>query len=100
MAERRILARDFDEVEKFINEEMESRERNAFRQKHEKRWREIDRQIEMEAVKRKSIDGKPLPKTWHNEFELGELSKASEIITADCMRMWFPEDRTWFEPHV
>jgi hypothetical protein len=100
MAERRISQKDFDEVEKFINEEMESRERNAFRKKTEKRWKEIDRQIEMEAIQRKSIDGRPLPKTWHSEFELGELTKASEIITADAMRMLFPEDRTWFEPHV
>ena len=100
MAERRISQKDFDEVEKFINEEMESRERNAFRKKTEKRWKEIDRQIEMEAILRKSIDGRPLPKTWHSEFELGELTKASEIITADAMRMLFPEDRTWFEPHV
>jgi hypothetical protein len=100
MAERRILSKDFDEVERFINEEMESRERNAFRKDHEKIWKELDRQLKMEAIKRRSIDGRPLPPTWHSEFELGELSKASEIITADAMRMLFPEDRTWFEPHV
>lgn len=100
MAERRILSKDFDEVERFINDEMESRERNAFRKDHEKIWKELDRQLKMEAIKRRSIDGRPLPKTWHSEFELGELSKASEIITADAMRMLFPEDRTWFEPHV
>jgi len=101
MAEtRRITAKDFDEVEAFINDEMQSRESNNFRKDVEPIWKEVDRQIRMKAPQRVSIDGKKIPATWHNEFELGELAKASEIITADVMRMLFPEDRTWFEPHV
>ena len=33
-------------------------------------------------------------------LQIGELSKASEIITADVMRLIFPATRTWFETHV
>jgi hypothetical protein len=96
---RRILDRDFDKVEEFIKSEMDSREKNPFRKKHEAKWKEVDRQLAMEPMRRVSPDGREIKPTWHNVFELGELTKASEIITADVMRIVFSNEN-WFEPHV
>ena len=53
----------------------------------------------MEAMKKYSSNGKELPATWQSSFELGELSKASEISTAAVMRLVFPFNRTWLEAH-
>ena len=97
---RRILPKDFDSIEEFICDEMSSREGNSFRRDKETIWKELDRQLRMKPMIRKSKDGRPIDPGWHNTIELGELAKASEIITADVMRMLFPDDRTWFEPHV
>lgn len=97
---RRILPKDFDSIEEFICDEMSSREGNSFRRDKETIWKELDRQLRMKPMVRRSKDGRPVDPGWHNTIELGELAKASEIITADVMRMLFPDDRTWFEPHV
>lgn len=96
---RRILERDFDTVETFIKEEMQSREKNPFRSKHEQKWKEVDRQIAMDPMKKVSPDGREIKGNWESALELGELSKASEIITADVMRIVFANDN-WLEAHV
>lgn len=96
---RRILDRDFDKVEAFIKSELESRAKNPFRTRHETKWKEVDRQLSMEPMRRVSPDGREIKPTWHNVFELGELTKASEIITADVMRIVFANEN-WFEPHA
>lgn len=96
---RRILDRDFDKVEAFIKSEHDARQSNPFRKSHERKWKEVDRQLNMEPMKRVSPDGRPMPNLWHNVFELGELTKAAEIITADVMRIIFAS-ANWFEPHV
>lgn len=96
---RRINKADIKKVEEFINGEYNSRKDAKFRQDHEEIWKEIDRQIAMKPMGRFSPDGNKLPKSWHNAFELGELSKTSEIITADVMRICFPKEE-WFECHV
>jgi hypothetical protein len=96
---RRILERDFDSVERFIKVELESREKNPFRAEHERKWKEVDRQIAMNPMKKVSPDGRPIKGSWESALELGELSKASEIITADVMRIIFANDN-WLEAHV
>jgi len=96
---RKITKKDWDKVERFVTDEYESRKDLQFRKEHEAKWKEVDRQIAMNPMERKTPDGKDLPKSWHNVFELGELSKASEIIAADVMRIMFPNDN-WFECHV
>jgi hypothetical protein len=96
---RRILDRDFDSVETFIKNELESREKNPFRKKHETKWKEVDRQIAMDPMKKVSPDGREIKGDWQSALELGELSKASEIITADVMRIIFANDN-WLEAHV
>lgn len=96
---RKILSRDWDKVEKFINEQYDARKTAKFRTDHETIWKEVDRQVSMKPLTKLSSDGKPL-KTWHNALEMGELAKASEIIASDVMRIMFPQDRYWFQPHV
>lgn len=96
---RRILDRDFDKVESHIKSCLEDREKNPFRKSHERKWKEVDRQLSMEPMKRVSPDGREIKGTWHSAIELGELTKASEIITADVMRIVFANPN-WFEPHV
>ena len=97
---RRILDRDFDKVEAFIKSELEDRQNNQFRKAHERKWKEVDRQLSMEPMKRVSPDGRPIKgQEWRSAIELGELTKASEIITADVMRIIFA-NANWFEPHV
>jgi len=101
VTKRRIRPKtDFAKIEAYVKKEYDARKDSHFRKEHERIWKEVDRQVEMSPMKRVSMDGKPINPGWHSVFELGELSKASEIIAADVMRIIFPDDRSWFEPHV
>jgi hypothetical protein len=95
---RKIRSTDWEKVQDYIKKTLQARRDNSFRKSHETKWAEIDRQISMEAMKKQYPKG-TVPQTWKSAFELGELSKASEIITADVMRLIFPANRTWFETH-
>lgn len=50
-------------------------------------------------MRRVQRDGSEVEAGWHNVFELGELARASETITADVARIIFPQARSWFEAH-
>ena len=97
---RKILRKDWQKVEEFLKKELANRKTASFRKSHESKWKEIDRQIAMEPMKKFSPAGKEMPPSWQSAFELGELSKASEVISADVIRLIFPQSRTWFETHV
>lgn len=96
---RRVTEADWDKVEKHVLDLYNDRKDSTFRKDSERIWREVDRQIEMTPMEKRDAQGKPI-KTWHHAIELGELSKASEIIASDVMRIMFPADRAWFHPHV
>lgn len=98
--QRRIKKADWDKVEGYIKKVYKERKDADFRAKHEGVWKEVDRQIAMETMQRVDEAGKPRKPDWHNVLELGELSKASEVITSDVMRITFPNDRAWYQPHV
>ena len=95
---KKITKKDWKTVEQFVKDELSRRETSEFRKAHEKKWKEVDRQLKMEAVQQLAIDGRPEDPGWHNSIELGEISKISEIIAADVMRIAFPAERDWFEP--
>ena len=97
---RKIRKTDWEKVQAFIKKELQYRKDNPFRKAHETIWKEVDRQISMEPMKKYYPNGKEIPPSWNSAFELGELSKASEVITADTMRLIFPSSRSWMEPHV
>lgn len=96
---RKITEKDWDSVAEKIRSEFSSRKEQKFRKLHESVWKEIDRQIEMRPMERYSKNGQRIDPEWRSVMELGELAKASEIITADVMRLTFPTNRSWFEVH-
>ena len=95
---RRLGKKDWDFIQKFVKDEKESREKSEFRKRAEAIWKEVDRQVNLEAniPKDRGDDGGD----WHNEIELGELSKASELQSADFRRITFPNNRFWFDAHA
>ena len=97
---RKISRKDWDKCADKIRSEFKSRKDQKFRKAHEIIWKEVDRQVAMEPMKRFSKDGKKIDPEWRSVMELGELAKASEIITADVMRLTFPTNRSWFESHA
>jgi len=97
---RKIRRSDWAKVEEFLKRELQARKDNPFRKAHERRWKEVDRQVAMEPMGKFGPGGKELPPSWQSAFELGELSKASEVICADVMRLTFPQNRTWMEAVV
>ncbi len=93
------MTRDHDEIAQYINQERKRRADTDWRKKHESRWREVDRQIAMDppaAIK----EDKDNPDAWHNAIQLGDLTDASETITADILRLVFPTERKWFQPNI
>lgn len=95
---RRVKKDDWSKIEAFIKGELEKRRDSKFRKSHEEKWKEVDRQIKMEPLMKIPAAGSPTE--WYSALELGELSKASEIICADVRRITFPQDRFWLEAHV
>lgn len=92
---RRITPKDWQAVESYIESELGRRQGDQNRVAHEAIWREVDRQVAMQPMKRISQN----KDDWHSTIELGELAKASEVLTADVRRMVFPHSRAWFDPH-
>lgn len=91
-----ITNKDWQQVENHIKQELAKRQNDNFRKQAERKWKEVDRQTAMispEVYGQKKGD-------WHSSIELGELAKASEIITADVMRILFPNTRQWFDCHI
>ena len=98
---RRVLSRDHDDIARYINEQYKLRKNNEFRKTHEKHWKEVDRQIAMEAPYVLNDAGKPdKVGSWHNAIQLGDLTDASETITADMLRLVLPLERRYLQPHV
>lgn len=97
---RRITKKDWDEVQKYILKELENREKSTFRRTHEQIWREVDRQVRMDTMVRTARNPNEREADWHNVVELGELAKASEVLSADVRRIVFPTSRAWFEVHA
>src|SRR4030065_1286578 len=96
---KKISRKDWDKCADKIRSEFKSRKNQKFRKAHEIIWKEVDRQVAMEPMKRFAKDGKKIDPEWRSVMELGELAKASEIIAADVMRLTFPTTRSWFEVH-
>jgi hypothetical protein len=96
---KRITKKDWDSVQQFILDELESRKGSNARKRQSRIWKEVDRQVYMEGVSRVQRD-KNATADWRNALELGELSRASEVIAADVRRLTFPNTRSWFDPHA
>jgi len=95
----RISKKDWDNVTTFVLDELQARKASKMRRRHEAIWQEVDRQVYMESMSRSKRD-KDATADWRSAIELGEISRASEIITADIRRMTFPKTRSWFDIHA
>ena len=96
---RRVMTRDHDDIANHIQTELKARRDTDWRKQHEERWREVDRQIAMEPplAIREDLEDQG---DWHNAIQLGDLTDASETITADILRLVFPTERKWFQPNI
>lgn len=95
----KLTQKDWQKVELWLKDELEQRKNSDFRKAAERKWKEIDRQVAMNPMIVLNRDGSEVTQDWHNVIELGELSRASENLTADIRRIVFPQSRFWFEPH-
>ena len=97
---RRVMARDHEAIAGYISEEKERREKSKWREHHERRWAEIDRQVAMEPPI--VIDQSDTQETdeYGNAIQLGDVSDSSEIFVADTLRLAMPTERKNFIPHV
>ncbi len=96
---RKIRKDDWDSLAKYVTEALTSRQNDGFRKDHERIWKEVDRQIAMKPMQIVPKTEKPQEADWRNVLELGDLTKAKEIIEADVMRITFPQERRWFDAH-
>lgn len=97
---KRIQEKDIDAMELFIGNELSRRRESDHRKSAERRWKEVDRQVRMEPMLRMDRNGQTITgDEWRAAVEVGELSKALEIVSSDVRRLIFPNDRTWFEAH-
>ncbi len=97
---RSIRKKDWESIGEYIKNEKEERARHQFRADHETIWKEVDRQLAMQPMDIVPKGANKSEYAWRNVLELGEIAKVSEIITADVMRITFPQDRRWFDSHV
>lgn len=95
---RRILSKDWNSIASYIKNELKHRENSKFRKRAEVIWKEVDRQVSMESMNRSAKDPNKQG-DWRSALELGELSRASEVLSADIRRLVFPQNRQWFEAH-
>ncbi len=93
---RRITSKDYDSLADTITNELTNRKGLTARKDHETLWKEVDRQVAMKPMVK--ID-KDSDKTWESALELGDLSTAHEVLTADATRLIFPQDRSWLQSH-
>lgn len=96
----KLTNKDWAKIESHLKEELQNRKNSDFRRNAEAKWKEIDRQIAMNPMTKVNRDGSEVDQGWHNVVELGELSRASENITADVLRIVFPSARYHFEVHA
>ena len=94
---RRFLAKDYDFIAKFVNDELTKRKTSPDRVNHETLWKEVDRQVRMKPPE--VLHPHP-DDNWRSAFELGDLSIASEVLAADTLRLVFPQERAWLQTHV
>lgn len=98
---RKIRKEDWTRLAEYVTDTLNTRKADQFRRDHEQIWTEIDRQVAMKPMTISPKAGARREEVnWRNVLELGELSKAKEIIEADVMRITFPQDRRWFEAHT
>lgn len=96
-----LSADDFKKIAEFICDTYKTRKNK--RADRERLWKEVDRQIALQPMVpyKKGAGGKPIDsKRWMPELELPNQAQALEILTADALRMTFPDTGPWFAVHA
>ena len=94
---RRFLSSDYEFIADYVKQQLGERRGLKERKKHETLWTEVDRQVRMEPMERIVKDE---DEEWRSALELGDLSTACEVLSADVLRLIFPQDRSWMQPHI
>jgi len=94
---RRFLSSDYDFIADKVDKEIKLRKSLKQRTAIEPLWEEVDRQVMMKPMEVKKTDPDD---DWMSALELGDLSTASEVLSADVMRLIFPQERSWMQAHV
>ena len=92
-----ITSKDRENIAQYIKEELKRRKTSKFRKESEANWERIDRQVAMEpplVIMQSEVKQKC------NQVQPGHLADAVEIDTQDALRLCFPQDRKWFQPHI
>lgn len=98
---RRFLASDWKFIAEFVTNELQTRKKLEHRTNHEVLWKEVDRQVAMKPMDRVQRSKDQFRnEEWRSALELGDLSTAFEVLSADALRLMFPQDRSWQQPHV
>ena len=93
---RRFLSSDYDYIADYVKQQLGHRKGLDKRHNHEVLWKEVDRQVRMEPMERVVKDPN---EEWRSALELGDLSTACEVLSADTLRLIFPQDRAWMQAH-
>lgn len=96
---RTFRRKDWATAAEFIKAEHERRRDAPKRSALEKQWKEIDRQVAMEAAPRKSPEGGKAG-DWMPAIELPLQASALEVLTADARRLKFPRTSEWYLAHT
>lgn len=75
----------------------EKQDRASRRADLEKIWKEVDRQVRMEAIPRTSGNKDAPENVWLPQIELSLQVSSHETHVADIRRLLFPRDRSWFK---
>lgn len=96
MADRKSLSsEDWDTIALWIKEEKERRATSSARKYLEAIWAEVDRQVRMEPIARDF--GRGSAKDWYPALELPAQFNTLEVLAADCRRLLFPKDVSWYD---
>ena len=93
----KITQNDFKKAETVLKSELAKRKSASFRRLAEMKWKVVDRQVSLTPA---DTEESHADEEWLNTFELGTLANSSEIMTADLLRVVFPDQRAWFEAHI
>jgi len=79
----------------------EARRRKANKSDAHRRWKEVDRQVNMNTITSSTQDGTAAVRAgWMPEVELGLQAETLEITQADCRRLMFPDQRDFFSVYA
>jgi len=98
---RRFLSSDWKFIAEHVTTQLQERKNLMARSDHSVLWKEVDRQVAMKPMSRTSRNNDQFRnEEWRSALELGDLSTAFEVLSADVLRLIFPTDRSWIQPHT